>query len=217
MLEAEDLPIGVVTGIAAQLRLKAIFRGVAGHAGTSPMNLRRDAVAAAAAGVLAVERLCKAGPPDLRGTVGRFRTGTAAYNVIAGEAEIGIDLRAATNAVRDAAAETIKAELYAIAAERGLSLEFSVVQDLSACPCDPRLTALMGEAVEAVGVRPFQLLSGAGHDALTVSPLAPVSMLFIRCEAGISHNAAEMVNSTDVDLAARALVEFVERLAEDRR
>jgi allantoate deiminase len=217
VLEAEELPIGVVTGIAAQLRLKAVFKGVAGHAGTSPMNLRHDAVAAAACAVLAVERICRAGPPDLRGTVGRFRSSTSAYNVIAGEAEIGIDLRAATNAVRDAVAATIRAELDAIAAERGVKLEFSVVQDLSACPCDPQLTALMGDAVEAVGVRPFQLLSGAGHDALTVAPLAPVAMLFIRCEGGVSHNAAEQVAAADVDMAARALVEFVERLGEDRR
>jgi len=137
-----------------------------------------------------------------------------AYNVIAGEAEIGIDLRAATNGVRDAAAVTIKAELEGIAAARGLGLDFVVVQDLAACPCDPRLTAVMSEAVAAVGVRPFELLSGAGHDALTVSPLAPVAMLFIRCEGGISHNAAERVDPADVDVAARALIEFIERLGE---
>jgi len=214
VLEAENLPIGVVTGIAAQLRLKATFKGVAGHAGTSPMHLRRDAVAAAAEAVLAVERICRAGPPDLRGTVGRFRTGTMAYNVIAGEAEIGIDLRAATNHVRDGAAEVIKSELEAIAAARGVGIDFVVVQDLAACPCDPRLIAVMSEAVAAVGVRPFELLSGAGHDALTVSALAPVAMLFIRCEGGISHNAAEKVNPADVDVACRALIEFVERLGE---
>jgi allantoate deiminase len=214
VLEAENLPIGVVTGIAAQLRLKATFKGTAGHAGTSPMHLRRDAVAAAAAAVLAVENICLAGPSDLRGTVGRFRTGAMAYNVIAGEAEIGIDLRAATNAVRDAAAETIKAELESIASARGIGLDFAVVQDLAACPCDPRLTAVMSDAVGAVGVKPFELLSGAGHDALAVSPLAPVAMLFIRCGGGVSHNPAETVNPADVDVAARALVEFIERLGE---
>jgi allantoate deiminase len=213
VLEARDLAIGVVTGIAAQLRLKARFIGEAGHAGTSPMGLRKDAIAAAAAGVLAVEQICAAGAPDLRGTVGRFLPKTAAYNVIAGEVEMGIDLRASTRAVRDAAAEAIQARLGEIALERGVALEFSVVQDLPATPCDNRLVQLMTDAVEAVGVEPFQLVSGAGHDAMAVSALAPVAMLFIRCERGVSHNADEAVAAPDVGLAAQALVEFVERLA----
>jgi allantoate deiminase len=213
VLEARDLAIGVVTGIAAQLRLKARFVGEAGHAGTSPMGLRKDAIAAAAAGVLAVEQICAAGAPDLRGTVGRFLAKTAAYNVIAGEVEMGVDLRASTRAVRDAAAEAIKARLGEIALERGVTLEFSVVQDLPATPCDNRLVQLMTDAVAAVGVEPFQLVSGAGHDAMAVSAIAPVAMLFIRCERGVSHNADEAVAAPDVGLAAQALVEFVERLA----
>jgi allantoate deiminase len=213
VLEARDLAIGVVTGIAAQLRLKARFVGEAGHAGTSPMGLRKDAIAAAAAGVLAVEQICAAGAPDLRGTVGRFLPKTAAYNVIAGEVEVGVDLRASTRGVRDAAAEAIKARLGEIALERGVTLEFTVVQDLPATPCDNRLVQLMTDAVEAVGVEPFQLVSGAGHDAMAVSALAPVAMLFIRCERGVSHNADEAVAAPDVGLAAQALVEFVERLA----
>lgn len=213
VLEARDLAIGVVTGIAAQLRLKARFIGEAGHAGTSPMGLRKDAIAAAAAGVLAVEQICAAGAPDLRGTVGRLLPKTAAYNVIAGEVEMGIDLRASTRGVRDDAAEAIKVRLGEIALERGVTLDFSVIQDLAATPCDNRLVQLMADAVEAVGVEPFQLVSGAGHDAMAVSTLAPVAMLFIRCERGVSHNADEAVAAADVGLAAQALVEFVERLA----
>jgi allantoate deiminase len=213
VLEARDLAVGVVTGIAAQLRLKARFIGEAGHAGTSPMGLRKDAIAAAAAGVLAVEQICAAGAPDLRGTVGRLLPKTAAYNVIAGEVEMGIDLRASSRAVRDAAAEQIKARLAQIARERGVALEFTVVQDLPDTPCDPRLVRVMTDAVEAVGVEPFQLVSGAGHDAMAVSGLAPVAMLFIRCERGISHNADEAVAAADVALATRALVAFVEKLA----
>ena len=96
VLEARDLGIGVVTGIAAQLRLRARFIGEAGHAGTSPMGMRKDAVAAAAEAVLAIEEICAGATPDLRGTVGRFAPRTAAYNVIAGEVEIGIDLRASS-------------------------------------------------------------------------------------------------------------------------
>jgi len=213
VLENRDLAIGVVTGIAAQLRLKARFVGVAGHAGTSPMGLRQDAIAAAAAAVLAIEEICLAGAPDLRGTVGRFLPKTSAYNVIAGEVEMGIDLRASTRKVRDDAAEAIKTRLAEIAAERGVSFDFTVVQDLPPTPCDSRLVQLMSDAVEAVGVEPFQLVSGAGHDAMAVNALAPVAMLFIRCEGGISHNALEAVAAPDVGLAAAALVEFVEKLA----
>ena len=213
VLEAENLAIGVVTGIAAQLRLRARFIGEAGHAGTTPMNLRRDALAGASEAVLAIEEICKRGPPDLRGTVGRILPATTAYNVIAGEMEIGIDLRAATELVRNRAAEQIKTQLQAIADARNLELEFIQVQDLPACPCDPRLIQLMNDAVEAVGVRPFQMVSGAGHDAMTVSRLAPVAMLFIRCERGVSHNANERVDPADVEIAGRALVEFLERLA----
>lgn len=213
VLEANNLAVGVVTGIAAQLRLKARFIGEAGHAGTSPMGLRKDAIAAAAAAAIAVEEICTAGEPDLRGTVGRFLPRTSAYNVIAGEVELGIDLRAATRVVRDAAADAIQARLMNICDARDVDLEFSIVQDLTDTPCDPRLIRLMSNAVEAVGVAPFKLVSGAGHDGMAVHPLCPVAMLFVRCERGVSHNAQESVAAEDVGMAARALVEFVERLA----
>jgi allantoate deiminase len=215
VLEAENLPIGIVTGIASQLRLKARFTGEAGHAGTTPMRLRRDAVAAAAAGILAVERVCTNGQPHLVGTVGRIITSTTAFNVIAGEAEIGIDLRAGSRAVRDAAAREIREQFEVIARARGVKLDFTVVQDLADCPCDPHLTGLMDKAVEAVGVKPYRLMSGAGHDAMAVVGLAPVAMLFVRCERGVSHNSAEKVAADDVAIAARALVAFVENLAEE--
>ena len=213
VLEAEDLPIGVVTGIAAQLRIKVRFEGMAGHAGTTPMNLRRDAVAAAAAAVLAVEDICGSGPPDLRGTVGRFLPTTAAFNVIAGGTEIGIDIRAGAREVRDDAAAKVKTRLQAIADARKLALSFTVVQDLDGCPCDPGLSQLLDQAVASVGVKPYHLLSGAGHDGMALCDLAPVVMLFLRCEGGISHNAAESVAAPDVEVGTRAMIEFVERLA----
>ena len=215
VLEAENLPIGVVTGIASQLRLKARFTGEAGHAGTTPMRLRRDAVAAAAAGILAVERVCTNGQPHLVGTVGRIMTSTSAFNVIAGEAEIGIDLRAGIRTVRDEAAREIRAQFEAIARARGVRLDFTVVQDLPDCPCDAHLTGLMDQAVEAAGVRPYRLMSGAGHDAMAVVKLAPVAMLFVRCERGVSHNSAEKVAADDVAIAAQALIAFIEKLAQE--
>ena len=132
--------------------------------------------------------------------------------MIAGEAEIFIDVRASTRETRNAAADDIRRELEALAKERGLGFEFTQVQDLPGCPCDPDLTRLMGQAVEDVGVSARMMMSGAGHDAMAVAQIAPVSMLFIRCEGGISHNSAEQVTSDDTGFAARALVAFVERL-----
>jgi allantoate deiminase len=215
VLEAADLAVGVVTGIAGQLRLTVRFCGVAGHAGTTPMRLRRDALAAAAETITAIERICADGPTDLVGTVGRILTSTSAFNVIAGEAEIGVDIRAATDVVRDAAAETIQREIAEIAARRGVTAEVEQAQMLPASPCDPDLVARMEGAVRSVGVTPHRLVSGAGHDAMTLATLAPTAMLFIRCAGGISHNPAESVTAADADIACRVLVAFVERLAED--
>ena len=214
VLEAENLPIGVVTGVAAQLRIRGKFIGRAGHAGTTPMNLRLDSIAAAAEGVLAVERICKSGPAELVGTVGRIITSTGAFNVIAGESEVFIDVRAPMAVVRDQAANAIEDAFHAIAKARGLSLEFARVQDLPGKPCDHRIQTLLGKAVEAAGVIPRFLISGAGHDAMAVADLAPMGMLFIRCESGVSHNAAEKVAPRDVEYAAHALVAFCEKLAE---
>jgi allantoate deiminase len=215
VLEAMNLAVGAVTGIAAQLRMKARLIGEAGHAGTSPMGLRKDAIAAAAEAVLVVEGICSAGEPDLRGTVGRLLSKTSAYNVIAGEVELGIDLRAASRELRDAAAEKIQERIMEICDSRGIDLEFSIVQDLEDTPCDERLVDLMSGAIEAVGVTPFTLVSGAGHDGMAIRSLCPVAMLFIRCERGVSHNADEAVAPGDVAVAVRTLVEFIERLAMD--
>jgi allantoate deiminase len=216
VLEAEDLPVGVVTGIAAQLRIKVSLKGAAGHAGTSPMRLRKDAIAAAAEAVLIVEEVCRKGPEDLRGTVGRLVPATSAYNVIAGEVEFGLDLRAASRQVRDTAAEAIRERVEACAFRRGVTLGWSVVQDLADCPCDPGLTAILAKAVEAAGIPAHALVSGAGHDAMAISALAPVAMLFIRCRGGVSHSPDEAVNPDDVAVAAGVMVEFIKRLANAR-
>ena len=213
VLETQGLPVCVVSGIAAQKRLRARFIGHAGHAGTAPMTLRRDAIAGAAAAILAVEDVCVHGSPDLRGTVGRVLPATAAYNVIAGEAEIGVDVRAATEAARDEAVRAIGARFETIASARGLGLDFTVIQDLPATRCDPVLMKVMGDAVAGQGLPLLETLSGAGHDAAVMAKLAPIVMLFIRCEGGISHNPLESVADDDVDVAVRVLGDFIERLA----
>ncbi len=212
VLEAEDLSLGVVVAIAAQTRLMVRIKGVAGHAGTTPMGLRRDPGPAAAEAILAVERICAQGGRGLVGTVGRITALPGAFNVIPGAIEFSLDIRAETSTVRDAAVVQISREIEAIVARRNLDLVIERLQDLPESPCDPALTAHLAEAVAAVGVRPRRLQSGAGHDAMTMAALCPTAMLFLRCKGGVSHNPAEAVREDDCILAARALSAFIDGL-----
>lgn len=214
VLEAEGLALGVVTAIAAQKRLMVRIEGQAGHAGTTPMGLRKDPGPAAAEAMLALERICRAGADGLVGTVGRMTALPGAFNVIPGAVEFSMDIRAETSATRDAAVEAITTEIHAIAAARGLSATVTLMQALAESPCDPSLMALLDASLADLGLPARRLPSGAGHDAMVMTALCPTAMLFIRCEGGISHNPAEAVSEADCALAARAMLGFVEKLSE---
>jgi len=214
VLEAEGLALGVVTAIAAQKRLIVKITGTAGHAGTTPMKLRKDPGPAAAECLLALERICQAGTDNLVGTVGRITALPGAFNVIPGAVEFSMDIRAESSATRDAAVEAVTAEIHAIATRRGLIASVTLMQALDESPCDPALTALLEDAVGDLGLPARRLPSGAGHDAMVMADLCPTAMLFIRCEGGISHNPAESVTEADCALAARAMLGFVEQLSE---
>ncbi|MBB2201757.1 allantoate amidohydrolase [Gluconacetobacter tumulisoli] len=213
VLEAENRALGVVSAIAAQYRLRAVVGGVAGHAGTMAMHLRRDALAAAAEMVLAIETIGGGGPDDLVATVGRLEAHPGVPNVVPGEVAFSIDIRAGTDVARDCAAGAVRRALDEIAARRRVSLDLALQQDLPATPCDAGLTALMGQAACAATGEdaPRVLVSGAGHDAMVIARLAPMSMLFIRCAGGISHNPAESVREADVELALRTMTDFIAR------
>lgn len=213
-LEAEGLAVGIVTGIAAQLRYRVVIEGMAGHAGTTSMALRRDALAAAAEAVLAVERIGSTGPDDLVATVGRLDVTPGAVNVIPGHVDFSLDIRALDHAVRDAAAQAIIAELKTIGARRGVGLAAKQVHQLSACPCDPKLMDLLAAAMAHEGLPERRLASGAGHDAMVMASLCPTAMLFIRCAGGISHNPAEAVKVADVEIALRVMLGFIDKLGE---
>lgn len=216
VLEAEGLALGVVTGIAAQLRFAAVVRGLAGHAGTSSMPLRRDALAGAAEMVLAIETIARADQSDLVATVGRLEALPGAANVIPGEVRFTIDVRSGDPARRDRAAEEILAALPAIAERRGLSVGVEQVHDLPASPCDPALMDLLEAALVAEGHPARRLVSGAGHDAMIMAALAPTAMLFIRCRDGISHNPSEDVTPADADAALAVMLGFITRLGDAR-
>jgi len=217
VLEAEGLALGVVTAIAAQKRLMVRIEGTAGHAGTTPMNLREDPGPAAAEAILALERICRAGTNGLVGTVGRITALPGAFNVIPGAIEFSMDIRAETSATRDEAVMTIGAEIHAIAAKRGLSASVTLMQALAESPCDPSLMGLLDEALADLSLPPRRLPSGAGHDAMVMADLCPVAMLFIRCEGGISHNPAEAVTEADCALAAQAMLLFIDKLERRER
>ncbi|MEP9401306.1 allantoate amidohydrolase [Sphingomonas sp. VNH70] len=217
VLEAEGLALGTVTGIAAQLRLEVTVRGHAGHAGTVTMPLRRDALAAAARMVAAIEDIALADASDLVATVGRIAATPGAANVIAGEARFTVDIRAGASDRRDRAATAIDAAMHAIARERGVAIAVTTIHDLPPAPCDARLMDLMDAAIVATGQPARRLLSGAGHDAMAMAALGPVAMLFLRCAGGISHHPAEHVDSADADAAFAAMRGFIDRLGEDYR
>lgn len=215
VLEADGLALGVVTGIAAQKRYAITMTGIAGHAGTNSMALRKDALTAAAEAVLAAERVARAGPADLVATVGRMEVLPGAPNVVPGEVRFSLDVRAGDAATRDKAAEEICREMRCLAAARSIGCEIVPLHDLPAAPCDPGMMAWLENSVAAIGQPVRKLVSGAGHDAMAFAGVTPMAMLFLRCKGGISHNPAESVLPADVDLARDALLAFLDILSEE--
>ncbi|MGE5617019.1 MAG: allantoate amidohydrolase [Bacillota bacterium] len=208
----EGVPLGVVTSIASGIRYMATVKGDAGHAGTVPMARRKDALAAAAEMVLAVEKQC-ARVDGAVGTVGILRVKDATGNVIPGEVEFSIDVRAPDDDRRRKAEEATTAELERIAKRRGVAIELARgPHDVSAVPCADWLQDRLAKSIERCtrSTPAKRLPSGAGHDAMILAEVSPVGMLFVRCGAGgVSHNPAETVTADDAGLAAEVLLDFL--------
>ncbi|HEX2104829.1 MAG TPA: allantoate amidohydrolase [Solirubrobacteraceae bacterium] len=215
VLEAEDLPVGVVTGIAGQTRAEVVFDGMAGHAGTVPMALRRDALAAAAEWIGAVEARGRA-VAGLVATVGQIDVEPGAGNVIPARATLSLDVRHLEDAVRGAAVADLREHAVAIAAARGCKVAWTDVQATAAVACAPGLTRELEAAVAGAGLRVARLPSGAGHDAAVMSRLCDVAMLFVRCAGGVSHHPAEAVTADDVAAAIDVTGRLLHRLARAR-
>ncbi|HWJ96195.1 MAG TPA: allantoate amidohydrolase [Telluria sp.] len=212
VLLERGLPLGVVTAIAGSLRYLVELDGVASHAGTTPMNMRRDAAAAAAEIVLLVEQRCSEGG-SLVGTVGQLEVPGGSVNVVPGACRLSLDIRAADDAVRLAAVDDILAGITAICERRQVELRVFKLVEAEAAPCAPRLMDQLGAAVERAGLPRFDLLSGAGHDAMMLAQVTEVGMLFTRCgNGGISHNPLETMTADDADVAARVFLDFLRRL-----
>lgn len=211
VLEDEDLPVGVVSSIVASHRAEIRVRGMAGHAGTVPMALRHDALAAASEIVLAVERIVP-GFDGMVGTVGELEVSPGASNVIPGDARLTCEVRHPDPDACRHAMRAIHDEAEATCARRGVGLLWRDAPGYGATPCDDRLVSLLGEAIADEGLRVRELPSGAGHDAVNIAKIAPAAMLFVRCKGGISHNPAESVREDDVAVAIRVMRAFLERV-----
>jgi allantoate deiminase len=208
VLEAEGLPVGVVSAINGFSRLRVTLRGEAGHAGTVPMALRRDALAAAAECILAVEAIGKT-HAELVATVGRIEAKPGAINVIPGEVQFTVDVRAPQDPVRERALADVKHELGRIARERRAEAKIESLQDFGSSACAPWLMRQLERAVEARGVRVRRLPSGAGHDGMAIKAIADIAMLFVRCKGGVSHNPAESITEEDAAIGAGVLLDFI--------
>ena len=215
VLEGLGLPIGVVSAVQGQSRVRVTLAGEAGHAGIVPMPGRRDALCAAAEFVLAVEETARR-EDGVVGTVGDIEVHPGAPNVIPGEASLSLDLRHGDDATRKRVLEGLRERAAEIADSRGLELSWRVVQESGAVPTNEALTDLLARAVEDLGMPARRMPSGAGHDAAEVAAVAPVTMLFVRCKGGISHSPLESVVEEDVAVAVEVLKSFLAILAGER-
>ena len=211
-LEVENAAVGVVTAIAGQTRGWLTFRGKAGHAGTTPMRLRRDALAGAAEFMIWAETLARRSEP-LVATVGVIAAEPGAPNVIPGQVRLSLDVRHPRDASRMSALRKLLAEADGVARRRGLRCTWERTQDGGAMMCSADLTAVLRQSVRAVQGACPALVSGAGHDAVVMSAVAPTAMLFVRCRDGLSHHPNEYASRADIAVAFRVVVDFLERMA----
>ena len=214
VLEAENIAVAVVTAINGANRGRITVKGVSGHAGTVPMGLRRDAMAAAAEMILAVERRAITGP-ELVATVGVIEVTGSAVNAVAGEVMFTVDIRSPSDADRKAALAELEQEFVDIADRRAVEVSSRFTYEAASAICDRKLTAALSASIERTGTKVRHLPSGAGHDAMAFKDVLPFAMLFVRCRGGVSHNPAEYASPEDIDIAARILADFVENFGKN--
>lgn len=212
VLEARKLPVGVVSGISGQNRYALNFRGEAGHAGTVPMNGRRDALAAAAEFVLAAEAEARE-TGGLVATVGQLDVRPGAPNVIPDDVDLSLDVRHGEDGVRLQSCGRLLERAQDIGVQRNVTVTVKPMTDNAAVRCSPRLSETLAAAIAQSGLEAISLTSGAGHDGVAMAALTEIAMLFVRCKGGVSHSPAESVDVEDVDVAVDVLSRFLDLLA----
>ena len=214
VLNELDLPLGVVTSINGSVRFVGEVVGMASHAGTTPMGMRRDAATAVSELALYLEQRA-ASVPDLVGTMGMLEVPNGSVNVVPGCCRFSLDIRATNNEVRDACVDDVKSQLQAICERRGLQFSLEEIMRAAAAPSAPEWQVLWEQAVQALGLPVYRMPSGAGHDAMKLHNIMPQAMLFVRgLNSGISHNPLEMTTSDDADLAVQAFSGLLDQITE---
>jgi allantoate deiminase len=215
-LEGKNLAVGVVSTIAGQSRFKIVFAGHAGHAGTTPMNMRKDALCTAAELILAVENFARK-KSGLVATIGQIHAEPGASNVIPGRVNLTLDVRHQKDSVRRATYAALQKIAWKTVVARKIKLSWQLVQETASVPCAPKLSGLLKRAVKKLQSRVIELPSGAGHDMAVMGKITPAAMLFIRCKNGISHHPDESVKTEDVRIALEVMNDFLQSLAEKCR
>ncbi len=216
VLNEIDMPLGIVTSINGSVRYVGEIVGMASHAGTTPMDRRRDAAAAAAELVLFVEKRAAA-VPHLVGTVGMLEVPSGSINVVPGRCKFSLDIRATTDAVRDACASDVRDELQRICDRRGLHFKLEETVRAAAAPSSAPWQSRWERAVSALGLPLYRMPSGAGHDAMKLHEIMPQAMLFMRgLNAGISHNPLESITNDDTELCVQAFQNLLDQLATEQ-
>ena len=212
VLWERQVPVALVTAIAGQMRVELTFTGMAGHAGTVPMNMRQDALCAAAEFILIAEQFAQAHGRGLVATVGKLALSHAASNVIPGEVVLSLDLRSPDATQLADAYGALRDYTKALANQRNVALGWNLVQETAPVACDAGLNETLAAAIADAGHEVVSLVSGAGHDTVPISAVAPATMMFIRCYKGISHNPLEDVETADLVAAIEVADRFIFQL-----
>lgn len=218
ILERAGAPLAIVTGIVGIRRYEVRVVGAPAHAGTTPMDARRDALTGAAELVLVVERLARESSDrdGVLGTVGHLALSPNAANVVPGEATATLELRASSDQALDAAHRELEAGARQVASERGLALTFTEVSRTQPVELDQDLRTMLAQAADAAGVQTLEMLSGGGHDAGHVAALGPAAMVFVPCREGLSHAPGESADPADIAVGAEVMLRVVLELAARR-
>ncbi|MCT9852409.1 Zn-dependent hydrolase [Priestia megaterium] len=212
VLENEELPVGVVVGIAAPLWLEVTVTGVSEHAGATPMSIRQDALTAASEMILAIEQMLN-GTTNSVATVGKLNVEPNGVNVIPGRVTFTIDIRDIDEQKISALESSILEHLQKVAERRNVTVTSKVLQRVKPAKTAPMLQQQLASSIEKYGVQPYSLISGAGHDAMNMANVAPIGMLFVRSKGGISHNPLEYSSDEDIVIATNIFYDTVMELA----
>lgn len=212
VLYERDIPVAIVTAIAAQKRIEIIFKGIAGHAGTVPMDKRKDALCCAAEFIVETEKFAVVHKNKIVATIGKLNITNAAGNVIPGEVVCSLDVRSDDENVLAFSYQELYKICGRVCTDRSISFAWDLVQETKPVNCDTEMNQFLAKSIKDAGYECVSLVSGAGHDAVPISSVSPVAMLFVRCYEGISHNPKENVECKDIEAALRISENFIYQL-----